>query len=226
MLQRVSYVSINPEPPCHEEQVSSSASGEVLRGCVCVCVCVHSGGHQYYIMLRFPALRLLHFDSCFHLGCVGNMRCWEVGDGRLIYPLLFPRLHPQIEWQLSEMLIYRVVCVCVCVFWGQIPVQPSRPCNSENGLLCFRWVRITGDEEGDEEMKGGALIQLCASITQAGRDEEEEEEEALKFRVEFSNFLFCCGLISCFEKKCDIPHTWSQTILPMKVVCKPDSGVY
>lgn len=38
-------------------------------------------------------------------------------------------------------------------------------------------MRITGDEEGDEEMKGGALIQLCASITQAGRDEEEEEEE-------------------------------------------------
>lgn len=86
-------------------------------------------------------------------------------------------------------------------------------------------MRITGDEEGDEEMKGGALIQLCASITQAGRD--EEEEEALKFRVEFSNFLFCCGLISCFEKKCDIPHTRSQAILPdWKVACKPDSGVY
>lgn len=88
-------------------------------------------------------------------------------------------------------------------------------------------MRITGDEEGDEEMKGGALIRLCASITQAGRDEEEEEEEALKFRVEFSNFLFCCGLISCFEKKCDIPHTRSQAILPdWKVACKPDSGVY
>lgn len=67
-------------------------------------------------------------------------------------------------------------------------------------------MRIAGDEEGDEEMKGGALIQLCASITQAGRD-EEEEEEVLKFRVELSNFLFCCGLISCFEKKCNIPHS-------------------
>lgn len=67
-----------------------------------------------------------------------------------------------------------------------------------------------GGRWGDEG--GGALIQLCASITQAGRD-EEEEEEVLKFRVELSNFLFCCGLISCFEKKCNIPHSWSQTII-------------
>lgn len=117
---------------------------------------------------------------------------------RHIYPLLIPIV--TLDWVAAQWDGYILCCV---LFWGQIPVQPCRPCNSENGLLCFTCIRITGDE--------GAF---CFDPT-----DRKRQEEVLKFRIDLANFdkvlscpLYCWHLISCFENNQggDVPLTWSQ----------------
>ncbi len=121
-------------------------------------VCVLSSGHQYYIAPWFPAL--IHFDSC-HLPCVGSIRCWEVGGERLIY---FPIV--TLDWVAAQWDGYMLNGMCV--FWGQIPVQPSRPHDSENSLLCFRCRRIAGDEEGEEDFHKCFCFVLFCFVFQTG----------------------------------------------------------
>lgn len=132
---------------CHEDHVSPSTSGEVLW------VSLHSSGHQYCIVLWFPAWSFYPLWS-LRLRSGGNTQCWEVRGAQLIYLLFIP----VVTLDLGGSSVTWFMLNGMCVFWGKIPVQPSQPCTTENSLSCFRCISIARDEDSEERPLFSSLL--------------------------------------------------------------------
>lgn len=84
----------------------------------------------------------------------------------LLFPIVTPALSgSSLRWLYAQ----RYVSVL-----GQIPVQPHRPRNSENGLLYSGCISITRDGECEERrlFQPSAWIKLARQMTRSGKVDE------------------------------------------------------
>lgn len=143
----VSNVSVNFEPLCYEDQVSGSTSREVAWVCALQWPSIlhkHSGSQPWDVSTLIPALSSWQWK----LAVLGGWR--SEAD---TFPFL-PCCDPRFEWQLSEMDYAQWYGH---VWEGRIPVLQSV---RENGLLCFRWISNTRDEQSKRGVGGCSALYL------------------------------------------------------------------